>query len=76
MGYYKTWWMSWVGDENKPIRFWLRSGFKYGPSVDTKRKLFSLAEVCPLPYAVLVLITVFLMGGTCWFTHSVLTFVN
>ena len=26
MGDDKTRWMSWVGNKNKPIRFWLRSG--------------------------------------------------
>ena len=51
MGYDKTRWMSWLGDNNKPSS---------GPDPDlahqwdTKRKLFSLVEVCPLPSAVLV----------------------
>ena len=28
-----TWWMSWLGDENKPIGFWFRSGSKSSLSV-------------------------------------------
>ena len=26
--YDKTWWINRLGDENKPIRFWSRSGFR------------------------------------------------
>ena len=45
--------MSWVGDKNKPIRFWLRSA---DPAYqwDTKRKPFSLAEIRALLNAILV----------------------
>ena len=32
----KTRWMSWFGDKNKPIRFWLKSGFRSDPSVAYK----------------------------------------
>ena len=59
MDYDKTWWMSCLGDENKPIRFWCVTRTN-GPDADpadqrdTKSKLFSLAEVCALPSAVLV----------------------
>ena len=59
----ETQWMSQFGDENKLIRFWCVTKMN-GPDVDpayqcdTKRKLFSLAEVCALPSAILVL-TVF-----------------
>ena len=28
-----TWWMSWLGDKNKPIWFWFRFGFRSDPSV-------------------------------------------
>ena len=54
----KTWWKSWVGDNNKPIRFWLRYGCRSGLSAiqqATKCKMVSLMEVCTLPSAVLVL---------------------
>ena len=36
MGFDKTWWMCWVGDKNKPIRFWIRSGCRPGLSVGYK----------------------------------------
>ena len=51
---WQTWLISWVGDNNKPIRFCLTSGCRSGLSVDAKRKLFSLMEVCALPSAVLI----------------------
>ena len=34
--YDKTWWMNWLGDENKPRRFWLRPGSASGLSVGYK----------------------------------------
>ena len=34
--YDKTWWMSWVGDKNKPIRFWYTSGCRSSLSVGHK----------------------------------------
>ena len=34
--YDKTWWTSWLGDKNKRIRFWLRSGSRSGLSVGYK----------------------------------------
>ena len=36
MDYDKTWWMTCVGDKDKPIRFWFRSGFRSGLSVKYK----------------------------------------
>ena len=48
MDYDKTWWMSWVGDKNKLIRFWFRSesrsslsvGYKTWPVQPVLHKLF------------------------------------
>uniref|UniRef100_A0A8C4QXN3 Follistatin-like 5 n=1 Tax=Eptatretus burgeri TaxID=7764 RepID=A0A8C4QXN3_EPTBU len=53
MDYDKTWWMSWLDDKNKPIRFWFSSA---DPVYlwDTKRYVFSLVEECALSSAVLV----------------------
>ena len=34
--YDKTWWMSWEGDNNRPIRYWLRLGCISGLSVECK----------------------------------------
>ena len=34
--YDKTWWMSWVVDKNKAIRFWFRSGYRSILSVGYK----------------------------------------
>ena len=48
--YDKTRWISWFGDKNKAIRFWLRPGS--GLSVDTTNKLFSPTEVSALPNAI------------------------
>ena len=58
--FFKWFVTSWVGDKNKRIIFWFR---KADPSYqwDTKCKLFSLAEVCILPCAVLCS----LFGYTC-----------
>ena len=53
-GLWQIWWMRWVGDKNKAIRFLFRSGCRCS-QWDTKRKLFSLAEVCTLRSALTVL---------------------
>ena len=59
--YDKSWWMRWVGDKNKTIRFCCVTRTN-GPDADlayqwdTKRKLLSLAEVCTLLSFVLVVI--------------------
>ena len=58
--YNKTMWVSWFGDNNKPIRFWLRIQIQIRPGLknpdsdptyqwDNKFKLSSLAEVCAPP---------------------------
>ena len=49
----KTWWMSWLDDKNKRIRFWFRLA-DLAHRWDTKRKLFSQAEGCTPPSAVVV----------------------
>jgi len=54
MDYDKTWWMSWVGDKNKPIRFGLRSGCRSSNLWETKRKLFILAVVRARLHVVLI----------------------
>ena len=36
MDFDKTWWMSWLGDKNKPTRFWFRSASRSGLSVGYK----------------------------------------
>jgi len=55
----KTWWMSWVGDKNKPITFWCvtrtNSPDAYPANQwDTKHKLFSLAGLCARLISILV----------------------
>ena len=35
-GLAKTWWMSWLGDKNKPNRLWFRSGCRSGLPVGDK----------------------------------------
>ena len=50
----ETWWVSWLGDKNKPIKFQFRSESRSCLSQDTTCKLISLAEVCALPSVLLV----------------------
>ena len=52
MDYDKIWWMSWLDDKTKSIVFCFRSA---DPAYqwDTKRKPFSLAEICALPSVIL-----------------------
>ena len=63
MDYEKFWWISWVGDKNKPNEFSCVTR-TYDPDADLayrcdpKRKLFSLAEVCALPSVVLVYLVI------------------
>ena len=50
----ETRWTGWVSDENTQITFWFRSESRSDLSVDTKGKLFSLAEVHAPPSVIRV----------------------